>query len=323
MLHRLQSVREFLTLGSLATVAAVVGIGSGIYSMTQSGGGGGGGGGSGAPGATGYVPRWQGGADQLWQQIMQQWGQQAGGDASVLGPYLQQALQGGMTRAAGYGRRMDTMGDTMEGVGNRFLGGQADLYGAGRQVFDTALDPQNALHDRMEHDVTEGSRSATSLRGIGMSPEAANLESQATSNFNIDWQNQQLQRQLSGLQGMSGAYDAGGRQGQAGEAAYVGASNMWNQATALPFNLASMYGGAMGSSVYNPWNALSGNLGQYMGLGQSGGQNAFGQQQTNLNNLTSGLTTLGQQPWLQNYFNPGSTGSGGSSTVDDTTWGGA
>jgi hypothetical protein len=87
-------------------------------------------------------------------------------------------------------------------------GANQNLTNAGNQTFAAAQDPQNALYNRTLQQVQDQSRQASSVRGIGMSPEAAGIENQATSNFNIDWQNNQLSRMIAALGGMSGANNA-------------------------------------------------------------------------------------------------------------------
>lgn len=131
----------------------------------------------------------------------QQAGQQYGAMADTAGSY------GGMMRASAEGA----------------LGNESELRQAGAQTYATGLDPQNQLRDRMRQRVVEGSRAADSARGIGMSPYSAGLENQATSNFEMDWQNQQLARQLAGLQGYGQASSAANQTG-AQSGAGLGAS---------------------------------------------------------------------------------------------------
>ena len=83
-------------------------------------------------------------------------------------------------------------------------------FSAGAQTFQTALDPQNALHDRTAQQVQDQARASSAAHGVAMSPYAAGTENQAMSNFNIDWQNNQLLRMIQALTGMSGATNAAG-----------------------------------------------------------------------------------------------------------------
>lgn len=83
---------------------------------------------------------------------------------------------------------------------------QTNLYGSGDSVLNTAFDPQSALYNRTQQQLTEQNRVAQAARGIQMSPYGAALENSANENFNIDWQNQQLARQTQGLSAAQGAY---------------------------------------------------------------------------------------------------------------------
>lgn len=304
----LKTLREYLTLGSLATVAAVVGIGSGIYSMTR----GGGGGSTGQGGTSGYVPQGQPGADQNWQDMMRRMMEVTGMSADQLTPMLQRAF-GQMTNgdlAGQYGQ----FGDTSQRVAENFRSAQGDLQGAGSRMWLDSLDPLNTLHDKLGHQTEQGSRAATSARGIGMSPQAAGLENEAMGNFETNWQQGMLGREQMGLQGLTSAYQGAGQQGMAGQAALGQAANFYGQRYQLPFDAANMYSGAMNQGVYGPWNQLMGNNAQYMGMGANAAQANFGQQQTGLNNFTTGLNRFANSPgWgqIQQFFGRGGGGGGG------------
>lgn len=62
------------------------------------------------------------------------------------------------------------------------------------QLFQQGMDPQNALYGRTAQQLTDQVRAGESARGIGMTPYGAGVENKAMSDFNIDWQNNQLQR---------------------------------------------------------------------------------------------------------------------------------
>lgn len=314
----LKLLRDYFTLGTLGTVAAVVGIGSGLYSMYNSSrsSGGGGGGGSGGSGAMGYVPQWQGGADQMWQQILRQSGGDFNSMRTALMPFLMNSFASSSAELPGVQERFRQIAN--EGVDRGHT-----MFNAGDQLWRTASDPQNALRGRLQHETMDQSRAATSSRGIGMSPQAAGMESEALSNFGMNWEDRQLGRQATGLQGL-------GMANQAGMSNLTTAGNLNQQVLGMPFNLAGLFGNAFNSGIMGPASGMMGNLGNYMGLGQAGGQQAFGQFQTGMNNLTTGLNQFGASPgWgeLQRFWggssgggNPGdpygNSGSGGSSYVD-------
>lgn len=315
-------LRAYFCLGTLATVGAVVGIGSAIYGMS-----GGGGGGSGGSTPYQYIPTGLNSADNRWQQQQGQLGGYIDQTTGQIAPNLSAAyqaqqnidpsqLQATANQAGGYYGQLASQQDqyhTMMGqqAGVNFGAQQAQMN-AGNQLYQTSLDPQNALRAQMQQQTVDASRAGTSARGIGMSGNAAGIENQDVSNFLMNWQNQQLQRQATGLQGMTSAYAGANQQGQAGQQGLIGSSNMaanaagsLQQSGAVPFNTAqqigglpygyaNQYGGAMNSNVYTPYGASSAQQIPYMNSGQNAGQNAFNQGQTNLNNLTTGLNQFGQ-----------------------------
>lgn len=102
-------------------------------------------------------------------------------------------------------------------AGQQVLQGAGQLGGFANQVQQTAMDPQNALYNRTLQQTQDQQRQGQAARGIAMTPYGAGLENQAVQNFNIDWQNNQLQRQTQGL----GA--AGTALGQQSQASQMGA----------------------------------------------------------------------------------------------------
>lgn len=313
---------------SLATVGAIVGIGSGINSLTGGSLFGGGGGGSSGGGSSPYqyIPSGQGSSDQTWQQLLSQLSGSGSSAASMISPQIRDAylrLQGldpsqyqdAANRAGGYYGNLASNEDAMHNILSDQAGvnqtAQRNLMSAGDQFYQTSLDPQNAMRDRLQQQVTDASRAGTSARGIGMSGNAAGIENNDVSNFLQNWQSQALQRQGQGLQGMTGAYQQAGQQGQAVGSNLTGAAGLGTMAagnilqsgqvpysTSMstgtdPFNIANLFSGAQGGAN----NQLSGIMSQiipYLNFGSGATSNAFGQQQTGLNNLTSGLGQLGQ-----------------------------
>jgi len=70
-----------------------------------------------------------------------------------------------------------------------------------------------------------------------MTPYGAGLENQALNNFNIDWQNNQLQRQIQG--------------GQAASGLQSGAAGQYANASAMPYGAAQTIGGNQFDSLRN------------------------------------------------------------------------
>lgn len=86
---------------------------------------------------------------------------------------------------------------TQQGADNIFYGG--GIRDAGRAVLNNAFDPQNALYNRTAQQLQDQVRVGQAARGITSSPYGAGLENSAMANFNIDWQNNLLNRQVQGL----------------------------------------------------------------------------------------------------------------------------
>lgn len=207
---------------------------------------------------------------------------------------------------------------------------QQNLYGAGNQLYQTSLDPQNALYNRTQGQLSDQVNAGQAARGLGVSPVGGSEYNQAMSNFNIDWQNQQLQRQATGLQGMASASNAGGAQGQLANADYAAMPGYTQQAAGIPLAAQQMIAGMPAQSATAYSQGLSGlnqnfyntnaQAQQYMGQGVNAAQ--FQQQQATANNaavgnlgsqLGQGLATSYNTPgsWLNNAFS-GPQSSGGS-----------
>ncbi|WP_322040109.1 hypothetical protein [Burkholderia diffusa] len=235
-----------------------------------------------------YVPTGLSSSDQTWQSLLSnisniynnenlnQYGLnslwQGTNAAWQYGPQYQNAAN---AAGAGY----TNAGNALTNLGNLDLATQGDLLGAGRSVFNLGMDPQSALYDRTRQQVTDQSAASNSMYGLGSSAAGAGLQNQALSNFNIDWQNNQLSRALQGLQGYTGAATTAGQYGQAGANALtqapgytlLGGSVPFNTAqtiAAVPGNLADTYGGFLNRNVYGPAEGMMGSIIPYMNYGQ-------------------------------------------------------
>lgn len=93
---------------------------------------------------------------------------------------------------------------------------QQALINAGQQTYNTALDPRQELYGRTQQQLQDQVRAADSARGVAMSPYSAGVENKAMGDFNIDWQNAQLGRQVAGTGAMAGANQAATGIGQLG-----------------------------------------------------------------------------------------------------------
>lgn len=264
-------------LGSAAGAAV-----SGAMSPSTSGGSGGGG------GPSYYVPTGLQTADQQWQALQAQ-----NYDTYMnnnLGQYGLQSLYGGLNASNQYGpgyqnaagaagQQYAGLGQQLQGAAGLDFGAQQGLLNAGQQVYQTALDPQNALYDRTLNQVQQQTGATNSMYGLGSSAAGAGVQNQALSNFNIDWQNQQLQRQLSGLQGYG---QAAGQAGQlAGQGAALGQAGAQStllggqlpyqtaqSISAVPGSLANTYGAFLNQNLYGPAEGIMGQTIPYLNYGQ-------------------------------------------------------
>lgn len=264
-------------IGSVAGAAV-----SGAMAPSSSGGSGGG------PGSY-YVPTGLTSADQIWQQQLQN---QIGfsNDLQGLNPYYQQSLNQGMgaqsAYAPGYQNAANAAGANYAGAGSNMLDmGQRNynnsmgLADAGRQFYQTALDPQSALYNRTVQQLQDQTGATNSMYGLGSSAAGAGVANQALSNFNIDWQNQQLQRQLQGLRGMGGAFgQAGQLAGQGAELQSMGAGatlqggqipyQTAQSIAAYPGQLAGQYASDVESGPMSAAQSINSGIIPYMNYGQ-------------------------------------------------------
>jgi len=155
---------------------------------------------------------------------------QAQGAVSGMGtnnPGLPQWMQGAQA-GAGYG---NAAAGNAFGVGQGLIGAGQSFMPWGNQILQTGFDPQNALYSRTADQTSQQARAGLAARGLNSSPYGAGVEAGAMNNFNIDWQNQQLQRQISAAGGAGNVFQTGaglqnmgvGLQAQAPGIAYTSA----------------------------------------------------------------------------------------------------
>ena len=151
--------------------------------------------------------------------------------------------------AGGYQSGANTAGQMgMTAGANAFAGGSG-LYGYGTQVMNTAMDPQQALYNQTLQQVTNQQNVQNANAGVATSPYGAGLTDMNIGNFNIDWQNAQLVRQIAGLGAAGTAYDQGANLQSGGVGTYL-------QGAGLPYSTFGQIG--------------QGQLGALQGYGQAG-----------------------------------------------------
>ena len=186
----------------------------------------------------------------------------------------------------------------MTAAGNQFgaapalYGAGGSLMGAGGNVLNTAFDPQNQLYQQYQNLTTDQARANASAAGLGTTPIGASSVDWANNNFNLNWANAQLQRQIAGLGAAGGAYQgAGGLFGQAA-GMQAGAAPLFMQSASYPWQTGQQIGGAN-----------LGTLGQFgaLGAGASGQQATTNQQYLNYLMQTGALQQAGNAANLNAY----------------------
>jgi hypothetical protein len=162
------------------------------------------------------------------------------------------------------------------GAGLNAYGAGQGLYGLGGQIASTAFDPQNALYQRTLGQVQDQTGAALAQAGLGTTPYGAGVMGNTLSNFNIDWMNQQLARQMQG-----GA--AAGNLIQQGAGLQAGAPSTFLQGAGTPWGIQQTLG-----------QANLGTLGSLGQLGTGAGSQAAGQLGQYQNYLTSMYPYLAQ-----------------------------
>ena len=280
-----------------------------------------------------YMPTGEASVDQSWQNMYNQQGQIANQTNQQTSPYYGQSLaqgeninyqpylQGAQQAGNMYGQVGQAAQGQMAGYGQQAqtaLGQQQQMYSAGNQIMQTAFDPQNALFNQTQQTLQDQVNAGQAARGLGNSAEGAMEESNAMSNFDINWQNNQLQRQAQGISSGVAANQAGVQQGNlygqdqsAGLAAGNSAATAYGLQGQTPMQ-AQQYAAAQPGAVANQYQQyMAGQQGMnttamngaqsYMGLGQTAGSanyDASTAQNTANTNLFTQLGTAGV-----NYFN--------------------
>lgn len=171
------------------------------------------------------------------------------------------------------------------------------------QILQNGFDPQNALYNRGAQQLTDQVRAGQAARGIATTPYGAGLENQAMSNFNLDWQDRQLGRQNSAIQGYGNAVQGGLQAGQGALDLANGGQQTYMNSAQLPYqtyndlinNSIGAYGtyGAAGQNAAKIPGQQVGNWLSYVGQGNAGNQNALGQQKQNQNFFGDLINTVG------------------------------
>lgn len=232
---------------------------------------------------------------------------------NTLSPQIQQAFQQlfNTPGTSGYTNAANVAGGAYTGVGAQGLGLSSELGTAvptsllgGANVLNMGMDPQNALYQQLLQRTTDQANVANAQYGLQGQQAAGNVN-QATTNFNIDWQNQELERALQGLSGFNQSAATAGTVGTAGQnIGTAGAGDILTGGT-LPYAAGQTIGG-------NQETALAQYIQQLLGP-VSSSQNTISQLQSYLNEGV-GASSSGANAALADYYaqlqNSANLGSG-------------
>lgn len=301
-----------------------------------------GGGGDNAP--TTYNPGWQKGADQQFQQLAQSTGSWASAIPSTVAPYYGATLGNIINNpnAASAMSTADRVSGLGQGVGGADLTNAGLMTGAGNAGLSAALaalqagfDPQGALYNRTQQQVSDQANATAAMYGLGSSPYGAGTTGQTLSNFNIDWQNNQLGRELAALSGFTGG--AAGAANDFGAAASLGQNGLGvlTNSGMLPYETSQgIYGNdlnALGAYTSGMVGALTPGFQQqnsdlgYIAAGQNASaQNlsAWEQQQKANQSMWGGIMNLFGGNNLGSSFGGGGGGGGFMSNLGSIFGGG-
>jgi len=265
----------------------------------------------GATTGIGDLPNYNIGASNLQQ--VQNIGQQG-----VNNPYASSYLQG----AKGTG----ALG---EYAGGQLVGGALSTLPDAQALIAMGFDPQQALYNQTQNTNQQQNLATLAQSGVAGTPYGQGVEDQANNLFNINWQNNQLQRALSAGQGASGV--------QTAAAGNVGSGlNMMATGAGLPYNTfqgintnqlgtlgtIASYGQQTGQipqqQIQDYLAYLSGGTGQ-QNANTALAQAQFGQSQALGQGLGNSLAMLGKGfgntgGGMNNWFGGGGGGTGGFAT---------
>ena len=147
-----------------------------------------------------FQPPNQAGAASAFQAGAEPWGSQGNALYGQANSGFNQLYQQALTNPY-YGQAQNNAnqaGQTGQAFGQQEMGygqGLANLAGSLGQyapaIAQTAFDPQNALYNRTQGQITNQANATAAQSGLAGSPFGAGLTNQANENFNIDWQNNQ------------------------------------------------------------------------------------------------------------------------------------
>jgi hypothetical protein len=162
-----------------------------------------------------------------------------------------------------------------------------------QQVFQTSMDPQGQLYNWLQNQNMQQTNAQNAASGVGTTPYGASVADQSNMLFNINWQNQQLQRQISGLQAGAGALQTGAGIESTGLGLESQAPSLEASISAIPYSTQSNITGTNLSDIATGTNISNIPITDLLAL-------LTGQNQTNqVANQTSGIGLAQSQIAMQ------------------------
>lgn len=224
-------------------------------------------------------------------------GQQVSGLGTSLIPGAQSIIANQQAPQIGQ-QIMSGVGSALPGAIQQANQAAGNLYGYGNQILQTAFDPQSALFNQLQNQVAQQANAANAAAGLGSSAYGASQVGNTLSNFDINWQNQLLGRQATGLGAAAPAFTTAGGLLPSALSGLGGAAGTGEQLTAAPYLLGGQISQGIGNLLGQGAN-LS-NLG--LGTLYNAGQQRFQASQAPLQAALAQTQALGQSDQLLNQL---------------------
>lgn len=204
--------------------------------------------------------------------------------AAGLIPQYQQIAQQSVNNpyAGGYQQNANATGQQGINSGQQLAGTALSQLPNVQALMSLGFDPQNALYSRAQNQNQQQNLAMLGNSGVASTPYGQGVAGQQNNNFNIDWQQQALQRAIAGQQGASSLL------GSIGGATNTGLNQM-QQGSSLPYstfqginanslNTLGQTGAFGGSAAAIPQQQIQDYLAYLSGsTGQQGANNQTGQ----------------------------------------------
>jgi hypothetical protein len=149
----------------------------------------------------------------------------------------------GMNTAQQFSPRGVQAAGTQLDVGNQFMLGGAGTIPGAQQLLQMGFDPQNAIYNRALQQTVDTTGASLANAGVGTSPYGQSVLGNTVGNFNLDWQNNLLNRATQGAGAAGNLLTAGSGVAGAGAGLAAGAPGQAVQSALLPYGVESQIGG--------------------------------------------------------------------------------